>query len=204
MRHSYKNFILSDLNNMEEILLSLFGKRDDIFLTESFNKFIELFMRINNKSGNYYLDVENIILRKQKRLKNSLIAFIESNFSGSEEHYEITLQSIRNHFDSWSSLVRHNLRYKILVFGINSLTFVINNVMDLNKAEIIGYIDDTGRYEVEYLNGIKVLEISDIVYISYDYIFSVSEYDTLVSKLQKSSFINERLIDYMFYKINFR
>ncbi|ADL53953.1 hypothetical protein [Clostridium cellulovorans] len=199
---AYKNKILEFLKESEESLLVINETQDMELFCDSFNKFIEYFVSIDEIRKAYNDErIEEILGESSEQLSDLLVKSVELINQDNRSDFLLLLPEINNAYEKWASMLRENLKYKIIVFGINEICTIIDKIIDLDKADIVFYISDNGENVGSYLNGKIIYGIESISSALFDYVFSVCNNNEIVDKIKQSGIIkDEQLIDYNFFK----
>lgn len=199
MSNGYKKTILKYLNMMENYIVNINKGEDREIILENFNSFVDLFVSID-KIISLDNDLENEVMETNIVLRNSLVDFIEKYNKDPQIIFLIMLERIKDEFYKWFVLLKKYLKYRILIFGVNPSSPLVDKIIDVNKANIICYIDDTNEYSGKYINGIQVIDVEHVFNLSFDYIFSISNNEQSVNKLKANTAIeSECFIDYIFF-----
>lgn len=198
MNNAFKERILIDIKQMKDILVILEGSEDNKIISGHFNCFVDLFVSVTNTLRLNKINSIDILNEDFGDLiVNAVNAFNENKLT----LFFTVLNLIRHKFEQWSKFMKENLKYKVIVLGINQLTTIVDKIIDLDKAEIIHYVDDGNQNIGKYINGNKIVDLSQVANVTYDYFFSVSENEQLISQLMESGIIeSNRFINYNLYK----
>ncbi len=161
-----------------------------ISMTNSFiDNFVEMKKSINE--SNICYSISNIIA-------DNLVRFIEAFESNS---YELIaselLPKISTDFEALRHLYYKSDKQRLIIFGANTLSSLIPNIIDPNNAEIIAYIETNPEYIGKFLNNIEIHSIDILSYCDYDYIiFTSPECEKYLTDKKIS---NNKIIDYYKY-----
>lgn len=202
MALTYKNAILEYLKEIEICLAMIDETQDITEVYKSFNYFIDCFVYIDKVFKTYIDDnLENIIAKTSEKLSDLLVDSVELINQDEQAKFLSLLDIIGSEYEKWALLLRKNLRYKIVVLGINEIATIIDKIIDSNKADIICYIDDSGKNVGRYINGKVINELNKISSVNFDYVLNVSNNNIIINKLKQSGFIDiEQFIDYNLLK----
>lgn len=161
------------------------------------NIIIDAFVAINNEIR---MSINNIEFNKiNDVLANDLVFFINGT---NNDKYNIDIASankLLNSIDIWEKALIKNIKYKIIVYGINNFYSILSIVLNPNLCEIIGFIDETGKFKDIYFNHKQVIDLRKIN-IDYDFIFILTENKQLLNNYLLSGVALKENPVFDFYK----
>lgn len=193
---SNKTTVLKCLKEMDNYLATANNNINEKIVADSLNKFIDLFLLISNMIDN---DIEKRSSEFTLNLSALLVDTVETFNKKNQNVSPSTFVMIKSVFDNWSGFLKRNLKYKIVVFGINELSLIIDKLIDPEKADIVSFIADTDEHVGKHINNIEIVEPNAITQKPFDFIINVSIHEQLSIQL-KTIVGSDRFIDYLFLK----
>lgn len=186
---------MNNLKEMDNCLLAANENENTEVSKQHLNEFIDLFLMTNN-TMNGCPDLEEV-REGTERLSSVLVEIVEIYNESSQTSR--SLEKLQNEFESWAELLNKHVKYKILVLGVNHLSLCVDRLIDRNKADIVAFVDDGGDNSGKYINNLEIIDLNGITHKLFDYVFSISANDHIVSNL-KRILGDERFIDYHLLK----
>ncbi|MCV9884666.1 hypothetical protein [Metabacillus halosaccharovorans] len=200
METAYKSLIISHIERMGRIFESSIKKLNP---KEEFNQIIDLFLAINKTLEKYDDGKELINGKVNTEYSDLLVDTLEAYNNNQVELINQSLINTKRYFNIWGDNLKRKLKYKVIVFGMSNITLLTEKIVDPLKADIIYYVDETGKNTGRYLNNIKIIEfkdLSDILLKPFDYFINMSANNNIAKKIQGYKLLKNRFIDYIFYK----
>ncbi|GAA0085613.1 hypothetical protein UT300007_20520 [Clostridium sp. CTA-7] len=84
---------------------------------------------------------------------------------------------------------------KVLIFGTGGIYSILKQSINMNKVEIVAFIDDDTMKHGTYIDGIRVVPISEIENLKYEYVIIASgNYDYINERLEKYGVEKSKII----------
>ncbi|OAZ50929.1 glycosyltransferase family 4 protein [Paenibacillus polymyxa] len=80
-------------------------------------------------------------------------------------------------------------KYKVIIFGVNTLTEFAYLLTDPNKCTVEAIVDSSGQYAGTFIRNTKIIGLNEIKFLEYDYIVKL-EANSLLSSLDASKIID--------------
>ena len=200
-----KNQIFDLLQSMEEAVriskehLSKSNIHECPFST--FNLIIESFVSINN-SLNESIDNERV--KVTDNLANTIVEMIEvAKNNNLKDFTNLFKNKMIENFIQWRNKIYKTIKFNILVYGINNMYFIITELLDVDKVEILAFIDDSNENVGKTINGKLIVDINTLNY-NYDYVLlTAGNYETLNRSILKGILDSNKIIDFYRYYITY-
>ena len=99
-------------------------------------------------------------------------------------------------FNQWKEDLS-NLKYKVIIYGVNNHSELLNSIVDNSKAEITAYIDYTECNTGKYINNKKIISIREINEYEYDYILLLSyEHESLIKNINNYKIPDNKIFNF--------
>lgn len=197
-----KNKIYEIIELMDEIFDDLASEVElNNKSTELINSIIEGFRNISEVK----LRKNNELILNENNFADELVLLVNDINNGKENMiFSKRVTSLFNAYEHWKNKITNILKFKIVVYGLNKNTIIVNQVIDKSKVDIINYVDTTGLNIGKCIDGKIIIAKEEMQNIYFDYIILCEDL-TSDNNLNLNSTINfgayMRLnFDYNFYK----
>ncbi len=145
-----------DLNNMINAVVDIFLLINDKISSENDSKVQSLSVELADKLVEIAEDINNRIYENLSYLyaRQAVAAFTE-----------------------WKEYIRSRHKYKIIVYGITQYYFLLQKIINGDRAEIIAYSDINDDNIGKSMQGLEIIDINKIDLYEYDYLLLLGGID---------------------------
>lgn len=157
-----------------------------------------------NLLNQYKIQEDNIAILIEE-ISNDLVYIIELiNKNKILEGIELLLSKINDKFNMFTYLLNKELKYKVLIYGINDISLNVSKLINYDNTDLIFYVSNNLDYWNKHISGVYIVPLEEAVKYSYDYlIVADTDLDALNRKLLSGEINNEQIFNYMYYICNF-
>lgn len=138
-------------------------------------------------------------LKVAQELEDNLVLIVEYfNANKITEAKNIIDKRLYSSFKQWETMIYSNLKYKIIICGINNYSPKFHQLLINTQIEVIGYLNfPKVTPEYDHINYIPVISFENILELDFDYVVIVSEHYKPIQDVLERLIAPEKIINYM-------
>lgn len=159
------------------------------------NSIVDHFLFLNSfakETTSYYSRLELMI-------SNLLVTIIDLYNRKEAEDLSYYTKLLLNNLYEWLELVKSNIKFTVVIYGVNYMTQKITEVLESSNCKVIAYLDNSLDYNVKLLLNRQIISKELIKEIEFDFLFIIEEIQSVDSISKNMGIQQEKIIDYYTY-----